>query len=169
MKIAVKDANVLIDLIEADILDHWFRLGIETHTTDLVRHEIHRPEQRQALDAHVSRGTLLIAELSAEELHLADDSARRLRVSMADASALALARKLGAALLSGDSLLRKAAAKPGIEVRGVLWVFDELVKQGFLSPSEASDRLKRILVCGSFLPLNECAERFSEWDAKADI
>ncbi len=32
MKIAVKDANILIDLIEADLLGLWFRLGIETYT-----------------------------------------------------------------------------------------------------------------------------------------
>jgi hypothetical protein len=39
MKIAVKDANVLIDLIEADLLGLWFQLGIETHTADLVVRE----------------------------------------------------------------------------------------------------------------------------------
>jgi hypothetical protein len=31
MKVAVKDANVLIDLVEGDLLGLWFRLGIETH------------------------------------------------------------------------------------------------------------------------------------------
>ena len=35
MKVAVKDANVLIDLVEGDLLGLWFRLGIETYVPDL--------------------------------------------------------------------------------------------------------------------------------------
>ena len=31
MKVAVKDTNVLIDLVEGDLLGLWFLLGIETH------------------------------------------------------------------------------------------------------------------------------------------
>jgi len=46
MKVAVKDANVLIDLVEGDLLGLWFRLGIETHVPDLVLEEIKNPGQR---------------------------------------------------------------------------------------------------------------------------
>ena len=36
MRIAVQDANVLIDLELAGLFDLWFQLGVETHTTDLI-------------------------------------------------------------------------------------------------------------------------------------
>ena len=40
MKIAVQDANVLIDLELAGLFDLWFQLGIGTHTTDLIKGEL---------------------------------------------------------------------------------------------------------------------------------
>ena len=43
MKIAVKDASVLFDLLEAGLLGSWFKLGIETHIPDLVLAEVQKP------------------------------------------------------------------------------------------------------------------------------
>lgn len=40
MRIAVQDANVLIDLELAGLFDLWFQTGIETHTTDFIRAEL---------------------------------------------------------------------------------------------------------------------------------
>ena len=166
MKVAVKDANVLIDLIEADLLGLWFRLGIETQTTDLVRYEIRQPVQRQRIDAFVDAGSLKIVELSSEELLLVQSESRRLKVSLADASAFALARSLGAALLSGDQVLRKAAAAAGVEVRGVLWVFDRLIEDGLISAPKAATRLRHLMGIGSFLPATDCMARLHRWEEK---
>ena len=44
LRIAVQDANVLIDLELAGLFDLWFQTGIETHTTDLIRAELERGE-----------------------------------------------------------------------------------------------------------------------------
>ena len=49
MKVAVKDANVLIDLVEGDLLGLWFRLGIETYVPDLVLDEIKHPNHRRIM------------------------------------------------------------------------------------------------------------------------
>ena len=49
MKVAVKDANVLIDLVEGDLLGLWFRLGIETYVPDLVLDEIRHPNHRRIM------------------------------------------------------------------------------------------------------------------------
>ncbi len=43
MILAIQDANILIDLHKAGLLEAYFRLGIETHTTDLVLLEGNRP------------------------------------------------------------------------------------------------------------------------------
>ena len=40
MKVAVKDACVLIDLANGGLLEAWFQRGIETHTTDLVARQV---------------------------------------------------------------------------------------------------------------------------------
>ena len=36
MRIAVKDANVLIDMAVAGLLESWFQLGISTCTKDIL-------------------------------------------------------------------------------------------------------------------------------------
>lgn len=163
MKIAVKDANILIDLIEADLLGLWFRLGIETFTTDLVRFEIKKDSQRKALDGFIEAGLLKVESCDPESLQAIGAIMNEHGISMADASTFFLARKLGAVLLSGDGALREAATASSIEVRGVLWVFDQLLAGRHLTKSEACMRLRQLLDCGSFLPQGVCEERFRAW------
>ncbi len=64
MKIAVKDASVLIDLLEAGVLGSWFKLGIETHVPDLVLAEIVQPQQRPVVEGFVSAGLLKVAVMA---------------------------------------------------------------------------------------------------------
>ncbi len=165
MKIAVKDANILIDLIEADLLGLWFRLGIETYTTDLVRFEIKEVSQRKTLDAFIEAGLLKVESSDSATLETIARVKDEHGVSMADASTFVLAQKLGAALLSGDDSLRKAAKASAIEICGVFWVFDRLIEEKHLSKSDACARLRRLLDCGSFLPRSVCADRFRAWGA----
>ena len=164
MKIAVKDANILIDLIEADLLGLWFRLDIETYTTDLVRFEIKKVSQRKTLDGFIEAGLLKVESCDPESLQAIGAIKNEHGISMADASTFFLARKLGAVLLSGDGALREAATASSIEVRGVLWVFDQLLAGRHLTKSEACMRLRQLLDCGSFLPRNVCGERFRAWE-----
>lgn len=49
LRIAVQDANVLIDLELAGLFDLWFQTGIETHTTDLIRAELEKGDHQQAI------------------------------------------------------------------------------------------------------------------------
>lgn len=163
MKVAVKDANVLIDLMEADLLGLWFRIGIETHTTDLVIHEIKRPDQSRMVSTMVQAGNLKVHAFDAKGLIAVSTRAVLLRVSLADASAISLAEEKGAILLSGDRRVRNGATELGLEVKGLLWVFDELVKQSLLVPADAANRLKIVLAAGARLPDNECEERLRRW------
>jgi len=159
MKVAVKGANVLIDLLEADLLGLWFRLGIKTHTTDLVVHEVRQPEQARVLSTMIQAGSLTVHALPAVRLNAVSKTARALKVSLADASAIALAEELSAILLSGDRRVRKEALHRGIEIRGLLWVLDEMILSHLLSPGDAAVRLNQTMLAGAFLPSHECQER----------
>ena len=163
MKIAVKDANVLIDLIEADLLGLWFQLGIETHTTDLVIHELKRAPHWQAVSLMIGAGNLRVRDFDATQLRAIQQAAGQLRVSLADASVLRLAAEIGAALLTGDRRVRMEAQARGLEVRGLLWVFDRLVEDGILDPADACTRLTRAREAGAFLPKDECEARLHRW------
>lgn len=60
MRIAVKDASILIDLAEGDLLGLWFRLEIETHTTDLVLQEVKQETQWRRVSPFVDAKLLQI-------------------------------------------------------------------------------------------------------------
>jgi hypothetical protein len=65
--------------------------------------------------------------------------------------------------MTGDNLLRKAASNDLITVWGILYVFDELVRTGLISPAVACVKLHFLLETGSRLPKEECLVRFAKW------
>ena len=120
MKIAVQDANVLIDLELAGLFDLWFQLGIETHTTDLMAGHV------QAL-AYFKSGEVREHGLSFEELNQVSELEREVgsKAKFNDCSVLFLAVKLDAMLISGDKALRIAGKARQLEVHGTLWIMDQ--------------------------------------------
>lgn len=165
MKVAVKDANVLIDLVEGDLLGLWFRLGIETHVPDLVLEEIKSPEQRRLVDAMVEAGNLKVGTFDPTQVPRIESFRREYRVSLADAAAIFLAEQLHAALLSGDKLVRKGGQSLNLDVKGLLWVFDELVQRELLDAADAGQRLDRVVEAGARLPTDEVQARLRKWRA----
>jgi len=163
MHVAVKDANILIDLIESDLLGLWFKLGIATYISDLVQLEIHEESQKKVLTSFIDAGLLMVEGLTPHELTTAIHVREKHRISIEDASALILAKKKQALLLSGDAALRKTAEAEGIAVHGVLWVFNCLVEKSLLTPADAITRLQDLRTSGAFLPPALCDKQIHEW------
>ncbi|MEX0595597.1 MAG: hypothetical protein WD512_03780, partial [Candidatus Paceibacterota bacterium] len=46
--------------------------------------------------------------------------------------------------LTSDGTLRKMAKKHQIETHGLLWIFDQLVKQSFLTVNDATKKLQLV-------------------------
>lgn len=83
------------------------------------------------------------------------------RLKLNDCFALTIAEEIGdCILLTGDGPLRRIAEDKGIEVRGVLWVTDELETHGIVSPAALHAALRLFheddLV---FLPADEITRR----------
>ena len=163
MKVAVKDANVLIDLVEGDLLGLWFRLGIETHVPDLVLAEIKHPEHCRMVLAMVEAGNLQIGTFSPADLSQIESYKQKYRISLADASAILLAEQMQATLLSGDRLVRKTGQSLNLDVRGLLWVFDGLVIRELLGTPDAAMRLERVVDAGAHLPAEQVQARLRKW------
>ncbi len=127
MQIVVSDSSCLIDLRKASLLEAFVRLPYELLIPNtLFDDELIRftPAQKRAL----VRGGLQVIDLPGDAVLRAADVARQLpRLSVSDGFAFSLAeRNIGSILLTGDGALRSFAASRGIDVRGVLWVIDEL-------------------------------------------
>jgi hypothetical protein len=163
MKVAVKDACVLIDLANGGLLEAWFKLGVETYTTDLVLRQIKDEKQWAAVEPFVKSGLLKAETLTGEEVLTMREMLNHLSVGIEDQSVLFLAIKLDAILLTGDRRLRMEGLRKSLEVRGVLWVLDELVSRKQLPPKQATERLQKLLDDGAFLPMEECKKRYSAW------
>jgi len=162
-RVVVQDANVLMDLVNGGILDAWFRLGIETWTTDFVLAEIKDPKQETTVTKAMGKRQLLVAESATESYGQISGFHTTWGISIADASVLHTAKAMEVPLMSGDATLRKAASREGVQVIGVLWALDELVDNVKISAGEAAWALVQILEAGSYLPKAECEKRIKIW------
>lgn len=164
MQIVVNDTNLFIDLIHAELIDLFFQLPFEVHTTDFVVGEIEDTEQEAIILELIEAERLSVAVMASAEveaillLQIADN-----RLSIPDCSVWYYSKRNGYILMTGDNLLRKAATNDHVTVRGILYIFDELVRSGLISPAEASVKLQFLLDTGSRLPKEDCIERLVDW------
>jgi hypothetical protein len=163
MKVVVKDANILLDLVIGDILGPWLSLGYQTCTTHLVWSEISYTKQREKVVPYIESGQIGLRDIDGDDWDEIYSFSEKLGVSVPDGSVWFVAREENAILLSGDGRLRRAAKADGIEIRGILWVLDELVSRERLPPSTALSALTAILSSGSYLPEEECEKRKELW------
>ena len=155
----VIDASVLIDLEKGGLFSVAVRLVAEWLMPDLIAEEFLAAPASLGLPAG-----MFSLELCPEQV--AEASAVRAQhrsLSLQDASALALARSLGAMLLAGDGPLRRIAGEAGLNVHGTLWVLDELVARCIVNGSRAADALEAMISAGSRLPEGPCQDRIGRW------
>lgn len=166
MKLLLHDANVLIDLISAGLLDITFHLPYVMETTDFVVREIVPQDQREAIQRIINAEMLTVCtastELVGEIVSLHDEIPA---LSIADCSVICHALETGAVVLTGDGLLRKTAKAKLLSVHGTLWVFQQLVSDNLITPSEAINKLTDLMVKNVRLPKQECNRMIESWKA----
>lgn len=170
MKIAVKDANVFINLEIMGLLDLWFQLKVTTLTSSFVVMELEDGEHANAL-ASIHAGLVIEAVISGEEMAGAfaefQDSFDNTGMSETDMSVIYLAIREEAMVLSNDRLVRTSAKVRQLEMHGTLWIMDQLVNEALLNPNVAADRLEALMRRTGkeqrYLPRLECETRIVSW------
>jgi hypothetical protein len=84
-------------------------------------------------------------------------------LSIADTSVAVLAKREGAVLLTNDRRLRTHCQSERIEVRGGLWVLDELLRRDVIAPPQALVALEAMVQGGARLPDHEVEVRRARW------
>lgn len=167
MKLIINDANILIDLANLDLLEVFAKLDFDLHTTDFVLEEINR-KQRVLIDRLIisDRLSIIETELIAdyEGINLLLTNTRGL--SFEDCSVWYYSKKMNAILLTGDGRLRKYTRNDAVTVRGILFVFEELIKQGLLSYGDAILKIQQLNQLNIRLPQAEIEKLILEWEAK---
>ena len=167
MRLAVTDACIFIDLYLLGIIERFFELDIEVHTTYDVLNELYE-HQRKPLFRYQRSGKLTVHLLThADRIRLYDFSCPR-SLSETDKTVIYLALRIEALLLSSDKAVRRFAKQQSIEYHGMIWILDQLLEKELLTPLEASGKLTS-LVAGNFLYQNnaelmlEVYKRLKKW------
>jgi hypothetical protein len=137
----ISDTSVLIDLERGLVLEAGFRTSYELAVPDvLYRRELapHGGDQLVALGLNV-----MAVDAAGVKLAVGY-RARQRRISVADSLSLALARRIGATLMTGDALLRGLAEEDDVECHGLLWLFDVFDKERVLDPRALLTALEKI-------------------------
>lgn len=152
-KLLISDANILIDIIVGGLLDELFRLDYEFGLPDvLFEYELRENH------ADLPDKGLQVMELEAAAVEDTGSLYARHRssgVSLNDCMALALAKQEDCPLLTGDAALRQVSALEAVEVRGTLWLVDELMAANLITVDRAVQAYDAMRADGSRLPWNE--------------
>ena len=160
-RLYISDTNIWIDFRNAGLLDPLFLLPVTFASTDFVLDELPAME----VDGLLARG-LVVETLPGEAMvRLFELRIRHHNSSLADVSSYLVAKDGGHPLITGDGQLRRQAQRDGLEVRGALWLLDQLVDHDIVSPAHAAAALQVMLDAGARLPRTECERRMADWMA----
>lgn len=166
MIVVVNDANILIDLIKLQLVEAFFNIDWEFHSTNLIIENELYDTQKAQLQPYIDTGRLIIQELDMDDmLTIMKMQAQKPQLSDKDCSALHCAQKLKASLITSDNPLRKYAKEIKVEVHGHLWVFDALLAHHCITTEMAIHKLNELNTINAKLnlPKKECEARMEQW------
>jgi len=168
-KIVVSDTNIFIDLISVNLLDGFFSLPWEIHTTDMVMKELKDSNQKLMVDTFRQQGSLKVKGFDGNEmlelLRMRNQAQKLSNASIQDCSVWKLAKDLGCPLLTGDNRLRKVVQKDDVEVHGILYVLDKMLEYKVINRETAIERLLSLFSINTRLPKGEIDKIIELWKA----
>lgn len=137
------DTNVWIDFSAIQRTELPFRLPYSYIMSELaIEDELLSPP---GLSAELVSLGLIPVKITLEEFDLAEAyGTRYIRLSRYDRIALAIAKRRGITLLTGDGALRKAARQEGVAVMGTLGLLDRLWDAALIGQAEYTSCLQEL-------------------------
>jgi|WetSurMetagenome_2_1015567.scaffolds.fasta_scaffold105794_3 hypothetical protein len=140
--------------MDLELLREFFLLDHSFITTPQVIGEISDDTQISDIEYYVQRNSLVIdSQGTLETIQGLYEHYQGL--SYADCSVLELTIRINGTLLSSDKKLRNVSKNNLLEVKGVLWIIEELVNKGIISSQIAVDKLEYYHNINIRIPLNE--------------
>lgn len=153
-EIVIKDACILFDLVDLNLLEDFFQLDVSAFTTPQVIGEITDEIQWAEVSKFIYNGKLQIDKDGEFEVVAAIFN-EHAGLSIPDSSVLELAIRRDAIIYSSDGSLRKITVKKNLIVRGILWIVEELYNRDFLSKELAIEKLNLYEKINQRAPLKE--------------
>lgn len=170
MRIIINDANILIDLVHLDLMNEFIQLKLELKTTDFVFEELNE-DQKSIIIEYINYNHIELITTENDEdfesiITILENSSG---LSFEDCSVWYYANKLNGILLSGDGKLRKQAMANGILVKGILYVFDQLLLNDLISFEYAIEKLEQLYEINPRLPVNSKNDRIMNWSSQKHV
>lgn len=164
MRTIINDANILIDLVHLDLMNEFIELELDLKTTDFVFEELN-DDQKDIIEAYINSEhiELITTENEKDFESITTILENSSGLSFEDCSVWHYANKLDGILLSGDGKLRKQAMANGISVKGILYIFDQLLVNEIISFELAIAKLEQLYEINPRLPIQSKNERIVSW------
>ncbi len=162
MKVAITDANIFIDIIDLNLVDFLFQIGLEIHSTIGIIDELDEAQQ-DIIQHYINDGQLNIHFQTEEQFLEIEKESFDQGFSDADCFLLFLSRENGMLLLSGERKMRLFCDENDLEVRGIIWLFDEFLRLNLMDNETAILKMETLLSINQWLPLKICRDRISSW------
>ena len=148
MLLLISDANILMDVEIGELVAPMFSLGYQFAVPDILYFEELEEQHAHLLDMGLLARTLSAASVARVQAL----SQSYTRPGRNDLFALALAEVEQCPLLTGDAALRQAAEAENIEVKGTLWLIDEMVRKQCITVHVARAALQKMRANGRRMP-----------------
>ena len=165
MKLHINDANILIDIVQLDLVVAFLELNFEMHTTDFVFAELETAQQ-QALK---SEKLIIINPTETDLFAISDLTNENNGLSFEDCSVWYFAQKMDGVLITGDGNLRKKAKAAGIDVKGIIFIIDEIKSQNILTTETCIAKMQALHRLNDRLPKNEIIKRIALWQKEINL
>lgn len=160
MRLLVTDANIFIDLVHLGVIEAFFRLPFEIHTSDIVWDEIsaHHPAfEGMSVHVHSVEPDEMKTFLRLNEHYPG--------LGMADCSVIYFSELLQGICLTGDGTLRKIVQTRGQEVHGILFVVKQFAECRIYTFTECGDILQQLKRINPRLPKTEIDKLLASLEA----
>lgn len=165
MNIVISDTNILIDLIDLEMFGTFLELPLNIKTTDfVVSIELDEFKQLKVLESALAN-KIEILEADTEQLkEVKKIFADTKGLSLTDCEVYYFTKELeDTVLLSGDKKLRKFAKSNGLDVRGIIWIFDLFEEYSLYNVKFLALKMEELLSKNIRLPTDECKKRINKW------
>lgn len=156
------DTNIWIDFFEIRHIDHPFLLEYDFYLSSAAYEDelIKSDELREKL----LESGLRLADVTDDEFLTAQAFRSHYpKLSLYDALALSIAKSRSWTLLTGDRPLRNAAEHEGVGCHGVIWIYDELLRQNKIGADAYHNAMRDLLTAVQEgrcrLPVDELLKR----------
>jgi rRNA-processing protein FCF1 len=160
MKVFINDANILIDLVKLHIEEAFLSLHVDLYTTDFVFSELTGIQQQSVTS---DRLTVISTETPEDFGGIATLYNAHNGVSFEDCSVWYYTQKMNATLITGDRTLRKKVTQSGLDVKGILFILEEIKNQKLLPLNECILKLEELKLLNNRLPFAEIDQRIQAW------